>query len=72
VWQKYREKYSKTHNIAINNYIIVLYNIMPSKRLSPALIPVQGGGVKKAGLPGSIGSSVLFKIICKSAGCIKK
>ena len=45
---------------------------MPSKRLSPGLHTNQGAGVKKAGLPGSIGSSVLFKIICKSAGCIKK
>jgi hypothetical protein len=44
---------------------------MPSKRLSPALIPVQGGGVKKAGLPTGVGSSTLFKIICKSAGCVK-
>jgi hypothetical protein len=45
---------------------------MPSKRLSPSLIPVQGGGIKKAGLPTGVGQSVLFKIICKSAGCVKK
>jgi hypothetical protein len=45
---------------------------MPRRNISPALIPVQGGGVKKAGLPGSIGSSVLFKIICKSRGCKTK
>ena len=34
---------------------------MPSRRLSPALIPVQGGGVKKAGLPNSIGASLLIR-----------
>ncbi len=45
---------------------------MPSRRLSPSLIPVQGGGVKKAGLPNSIGASLTFKIRCKQAGCIKK
>jgi hypothetical protein len=45
---------------------------MPSKRLSPSLIPVQGGGVKKAGLQNSIGSSVIFKIICKKSGCNQK
>lgn len=39
---------------------------MPSKRLSPALIPVQGGGVKKAGLPISIGSSNMLKTMCKT------
>jgi hypothetical protein len=45
---------------------------MPSKRLSPALIPVQGGGVKKAGLPNSIGASLIFKIRCKQSGCKAK
>ncbi len=45
---------------------------MPSKRLSPALIPVQGGGVKKAGLPNSIGASLIFKIRCKKSGCKAK
>jgi hypothetical protein len=46
---------------------------MPSKRLSPALMNTnQGAGVKKAGLPTGVGQSVLFKIICKSAGCVKK
>ena len=45
---------------------------MPRRNISPALIPVQGGGVKKAGLPGSIGSSVIFKTICKSKGCKTK
>jgi len=79
VWQKYREKYiwkntqyRKTENIIIMiflYYIVVLYNIMPSRRLSAALIPVQGGGVKKAGLPNSIGASLIFKIRCKQSGC---
>lgn len=45
---------------------------MPSARLSPALISVQGGGVKKAGLPNSIGASLTFKIRCKQAGCKTK
>ena len=38
---------------------------MPSKRLSAALIPVTGGGVKKSGLSSTIGG--LNK--CTSAGC---
>jgi len=53
-------------------YYCIIY-IMPSKRLSPALMNTnQGAGVKKAGLPTGVGQSVLFKIICKSAGCVKK
>jgi len=46
---------------------------MPSRRLSPGLINTnQGAGVKKAGLPNSVGASTLFKIRCKNTGCIKK
>lgn len=45
---------------------------MPSKRLSAALIPTQGGGVKKAGLPGGIGSSLILKTVCTSNACKKK
>jgi hypothetical protein len=42
---------------------------MPSKRLSPALRGNQGAGVKKAGLPSTIGASLVFKIRCKQTGC---
>jgi len=41
---------------------------MPSKRLSAALIPVQGGGVKKAGLPTRIGASITLKLLCSTCG----
>jgi len=40
---------------------------MPRARVSPSLIPVQGGGVKKAGLPTSIGSTYILRLACK--GC---
>jgi hypothetical protein len=40
---------------------------MPRAKISAALIPVQGGGVKKAGLPATIGSTYIFRLACK--GC---
>lgn len=38
---------------------------MPSKRLSAALIPVQGGGVKKAGLAPTVGTKNACTTTCK-------
>jgi len=39
---------------------------MPRRNISPALIPVQGGGVKKSGLPVMIGS----KNRCATSKCL--
>ena len=38
---------------------------MPSAKLSPALIPVQGGGVKKAGLAPTVGTKNACTTSCK-------
>ena len=43
---------------------------MPRARVSAALIPVQGGGVKKAGLQSTVGATYILRLACK--GCIKK
>ena len=40
---------------------------MPRARVSSSLIPVQGGGVKKAGLPSMVGSTYILRLACK--GC---
>ena len=45
---------------------------MPRARVSASLIPVQGGGIKKAGLPSTIGSTYIFRLACGKKCGVKK